>query len=668
MRRTLPLLTLLIVALMPIASARAAFSYYDPSPNGVTLLVATPIFSLQAQPDPGSSLACTLQFQGQVIAMPYDQQQQGCVYPWPTPLAAGSYTATINVASPGSNPLVENLQFSVAPGAAASLPSENLASLEGQRVLDYVRHQLQLSTVGYDAALQAASQAHAQYFVQNQSLFPANVSMHTEPNSLAKGYTGLWPQDRDAAYSAVAGGNEVMVTGEASGPYSLLGLFDTTFHRFGLLDPTMTALGAGLAQSPTSDAFGQAAYVMDMDTGFDPATTVSWQFPWNGETGVPVAFLGEDPDPLAGIAPAAQTQSSPESGYPVSLTFDPEQVQSVEVSQATLSRGATEVPTYLVDNATYQDANPTYPGESMGTSIALFPHQPLQYDTSYTASMAGTITLSDGSTQPFQQTWSFTTGSAPVVTGAYMDGGTLYVEGQNLGESYVSSYWYNGSQANLGNPSYQGSHLIAAPASGSLTRVEVTDGSTGKAVGTYRLSRAPFRDAGTSSSSQYYVDADQVAGLVQGYPDGTFRPDALVTGAQAITMLYRAIGSPGTSGAPAIAGVPLWAEPASAWAYAQGVVQPGDGFAASSPATRAQLAAWLLRAFGLAAASGTSTFKDAGSIPAAFQGYVDAAAQDGVVLGYPDGTFRPNASVSRGAFAIWTWRLHAALIPPQSLF
>lgn len=668
MRRILPLLTLLLLALLPIGSAEAAFSYYDPSPNNVTLLVSTPVFSLQAQPDPGSSVACTLTFEGQEISMPYDQQQDGCIYQWPTPLAPGSYTATITVTSPDTSPLVADLQFVVAQGAAPSLPQESLQSIEAQRVLDFVRQEVSLSSTGFDAALQAASLAHAQYFVQNQGLYGANVSMHSEPSATAAGFTGNMPQDRDGAFSAVAGGGEVMVSGDPSGPFSLQGLFDTTFHRFGLLDPTLTAIGAALFQSPKSDLTGQAAYVVDLDTGFDETPALSWQFPWNGETNVPIAFMGEDPDPLQGIAPAAQTQSLPEAGYPVSLSFDPGQVQSVAVSQATLSQGATEVPSYLVDDTTYQDQNPTYPGETMGTSIALFAQDPLQYQTTYTASMSGTLTLVNGHSQPFQQTWSFTTGAAPQVTAVYEDGGTLFVEGQNLSQSYVSTYWFESGNQTLGNSSYQGDHLLAAPASGPLTQVEVTDGATGKVIGDFPVAAGPFSDTGASSSSQYYVDADHAAGLVQGYPDGSFRPDALVTGAQAIAMLYRAMGSPATLGDQAVPGVPAWAQSAVEWAYAQKVVLPGDGFTAYGPATRAQLAAWLWRAFGLAPAGGTSTFTDAASIPAAFQGYVTAAAQDSVVEGYPDGSFRPNASVERGAFAIWTWRLHAALISPQELF
>ena len=668
MLRVLPFVLLIALALLPVQRADASYSYYDPSPNGVTLLVATPVFSLQAQADPGSSFICTLTFQGQSVVMPYDAQQQGCLYTWPTPLAPGAYTAQIGVASSDAAPLDETLNFSIAPGALTALPFESLQSIETENVVNYVRGQLGLPKVGFDASLQAASQDHAQYFVDNAGLYSGSVSMHSEPSTTAQDYTGAEPEDRDAAFSAVAGGNEVMVTGDPSGPYGLQGLFDTTFHRFGLLDPTVTALGAGFAQTPVTAQDGQSAYVVDMDTGFGAPVPLTADLPWNGETGVPIAFLGEEPDPLAGIAPAAQTQELPESGYPISVTFDPTQVQSVQVGQATLRQGSQAVPIFLVDSQTYSDKNPVYSGEDMGTSVALFPQAPLHYATAYTASVSGTLTLQSGTSEPFVETWTFTTVAAPKVTGVFQDGGQVYVVGSNLSQAYVSEYWFDSGNPNLGQMSYQDDGEIVMPATGPLTRVEITDGATDKVLGTYKVSPAPFSDAGQSASSRYYVDADQAAGLVQGFADGRFEPDGDVTQAQAVAMVYRAMGSPSAAGAAVVPGVPAFAQTAVDWAFAQGVVTAQDGFSAPEPATRAQLVAWLWRAFGLPADAAAPTFSDAASIPPALQGYVSAAAADGVVQGFPDGTFQPQAAVERGAFAVWLWRLHSALIPPQQLF
>ena len=659
--------------LIPFAgTAQAGYSYYPPEPSGVTLQVATPVFSQQIEVGTGTSVVCTLSFEGQTVTMPYVASQSACVYAWPTALAPGSYQATLDVTAPGYYPLNQTLTFSVAQGAVDALPPESLASLETMRIVNYVRGQEGLSPVSFDPALQAAAQAHAQYFVQNTSLYPTSMSVHKEPDATAPGFTGTQPEDRDSAFGAVGGGNEVMSTDSITSAWSLTGLFDTTFHRFILLDPTLSALGGGYAASPITAQNPSQAYVSDMTTLFQGTQPLAVEFPWNGEAQVQTSFMGEDPNPLAGIAPQSVTSGTtlPESGYPVSVTFDPSQVQSVAVSSATLSGpGGSAVPTYLVDPQNYQDTNPVYGGETMGTSVALFPQQPLAYSTTYTADMQGTLTLKSGTLEPFSQQWSFTTTAAPQVTKVFEDGGYLFVVGQNLENAYVSSYGWQQGNPTVGNLVYAGAHYLAYQVSGTVTKVQVTDGAQGTVLGTYDLTPAPFSDSSASSAFQYAVDGASAAGLVQGYPDGTFRPNASVTGGQAITMLYRALGSPALpAGVEPVQGAPSYAASALAWAQSQGVVLPSDGFQFSGAATRAQLATWLMRAYGIPAAKTAPSFKDAAQIPQAFAGYVAAAAQDGIVQGYPDGTFRPQDPVSRGAFAIWALRLAQALQSPQQLF
>lgn len=75
-----------------------------------------------------------------------------------------------------------------------------------------------------------------------------------------------------------------------------------------------------------------------------------------------------------------------------------------------------------------------------------------------------------------------------------------------------------------------------------------------------------------------------------------------------------------------------------------------DGtFRPNAAVTRAEFAALIVRAFGLTASSGTTAFQDTSSNWAA--GYIDTLAAKGVVTGYPDGSFKPNASISRAEMA-----------------
>lgn len=99
---------------------------------------------------------------------------------------------------------------------------------------------------------------------------------------------------------------------------------------------------------------------------------------------------------------------------------------------------------------------------------------------------------------------------------------------------------------------------------------------------------------------------------------------------------------------------------ASHWAYAdvdlmtaKHVVTgfPDLSFRPDGKVTRAEFAAMLVRALGLPEAPNASTFTDVAS-DAWYAGVVGAAAKAGVVAGYDDGTFRPNARITREQMAV----------------
>jgi hypothetical protein len=75
---------------------------------------------------------------------------------------------------------------------------------------------------------------------------------------------------------------------------------------------------------------------------------------------------------------------------------------------------------------------------------------------------------------------------------------------------------------------------------------------------------------------------------------------------------------------------------------------PGGGFRPADRVTRAQMATFLMRARGLAPVPGTR-FRDAAGH--AHEGAINAVAAAGIAGGFPDGTFRPDAQVSRAQMA-----------------
>ncbi|WP_373288532.1 S-layer homology domain-containing protein [Paenibacillus silvae] len=68
-------------------------------------------------------------------------------------------------------------------------------------------------------------------------------------------------------------------------------------------------------------------------------------------------------------------------------------------------------------------------------------------------------------------------------------------------------------------------------------------------------------------------------------------------------------------------------------------------FKPNAPVTRAEFTAMIARAFGLSENKAANSFKDAGSNWAA--GYIGALADKGVIGGYTDGSFKPNATITR---------------------
>lgn len=140
------------------------------------------------------------------------------------------------------------------------------------------------------------------------------------------------------------------------------------------------------------------------------------------------------------------------------------------------------------------------------------------------------------------------------------------------------------------------------------------------------------------------------AGLAGGYPDGTFRPDEAVTRAEFAAFVNRAFATP-----RAAQGADFPDVPADAWFYQEvsNAVEAGlmsgypDGtFRPQQNIIRQEAAAVLSRLLNLAPAPG-QVFADADEIASWAQNAVAAVSAAGIMGGYPDGTFRPLAPITR---------------------
>lgn len=157
-------------------------------------------------------------------------------------------------------------------------------------------------------------------------------------------------------------------------------------------------------------------------------------------------------------------------------------------------------------------------------------------------------------------------------------------------------------------------------------------------------------------------------GVVGGMPDGSFDPEAAVTRYQMARVLAGAANLDVTNADPTVlsnladAGtIPDWARPYVAAVYAANLMQgTGNRFDGDAPVTRAQMAAMLGRLLPSGAGAGRS-FTDDAAIPTWAAEGVQTAVVNGVITGFPDGSFRPNEPLTRAQMA----RVVAKLIELQ---
>ncbi len=160
------------------------------------------------------------------------------------------------------------------------------------------------------------------------------------------------------------------------------------------------------------------------------------------------------------------------------------------------------------------------------------------------------------------------------------------------------------------------------------------------------------------SAEAWYADATGYVssmGLMSDWGDGNFHPNDAASRAMVVTVLYRAAGTPGISGGPAFADVPLtgWYYSGVAWAFNQGLVTGYDAthFGPSDPVTREQLAVILWRRAGSPAPQGVTSFRDSDNIsPWALDG-VTWAGEQGLMNGRDDKQFHPQEATTRAELA-----------------
>lgn len=179
-----------------------------------------------------------------------------------------------------------------------------------------------------------------------------------------------------------------------------------------------------------------------------------------------------------------------------------------------------------------------------------------------------------------------------------------------------------------------------------------------------------FKDEEDLKWATEYIIRLASKGIVNGYSDGTFKPNQKISRIETIVAAVRLMGLREQAESAAEMNSNLNFKDADQlkkkypWAVGYVAValendlftETEDSIQPEKPATRLWSTTILVKALKLEAeakakSSTKLTFKDAKQIPAGSVGYVQVALEKGIITGYNDNTFRPNQQVTRAELA-----------------
>lgn len=176
---------------------------------------------------------------------------------------------------------------------------------------------------------------------------------------------------------------------------------------------------------------------------------------------------------------------------------------------------------------------------------------------------------------------------------------------------------------------------------------------------------APFTDVPVSLMYSTEIAWMTFRGISTGYPDGSFRPTTEISREAMAAFLYRAAGSPAYTApsTPAFSDVTpsttifyteiMWArEKGIVTGYADGTFRP------QATVNRDAMTAFLYRSAGSPAYTppSSSPFTDVTPQSSIFYREIMWARSQGITTGYPDGTFRDLQPIARDAMSAFLYR------------
>jgi hypothetical protein len=204
---------------------------------------------------------------------------------------------------------------------------------------------------------------------------------------------------------------------------------------------------------------------------------------------------------------------------------------------------------------------------------------------------------------------------------------------------------------------------IVPQTKGTALEVSATDAS-GNISEIHRImvesSTTTFTFSDLNNNHRFYNEINYLLAreVITGFQDGSFRPSDKVTRAQAAIMIGRALGLDGTKRTTGFKDV---GTSSAASGYIASAVERGiitgfkdNTYHPNAPVTRGQMAIFIARAYDLKNEAQVS-FSDVPKGSASYV-YIQRILAEGITTGYNDGTFKPERELIRSDFAAFMAR------------
>ncbi|MFC7062448.1 S-layer homology domain-containing protein [Halobacillus seohaensis] len=181
--------------------------------------------------------------------------------------------------------------------------------------------------------------------------------------------------------------------------------------------------------------------------------------------------------------------------------------------------------------------------------------------------------------------------------------------------------------------------------------------STASSQNDEKLPTGQYHDVNSDFWAHKHIKKLSEAGIINGDNAQNFNPNNKVTRAEAAKMLGEAIGLKESTKSSFNDSSSHWAEGYINAAAEAGIIE-GDGngsFRPDDSISREEIAAILSRSFGLSVEKGEATFTDVSTDSWAYEN-IEAMVAHSITTGYDENNFAPKKNASRTEFAVFVYR------------